>query len=96
MWVDETNPRLSRAQSLNSQCSSLQGYEEEQYSMLSSNENGFCPQKVQKSSDEGETAQATADSLDSSGSSLDEMLNTCMNNLENLCCSDSDDSENGG
>lgn len=63
--------------------------------MLSSNENGVYPQKVQKLSDEGENAQATADSLDSSGSSLDEILNTCMNNLENLCCSDSDESDNG-
>lgn len=63
--------------------------------MLSSNENGFYPQKVQKLSDEGENAQATADSLDSSGSSLDEILNTCMNNLENLCCSDSDESDTG-
>jgi len=26
---------------------------------------------------------------------MDEVLNTCMNNLENLCCSDSDDSDNG-
>ena len=63
--------------------------------MLSSNENGFFPHKVQKSSEEGDH-KVTADSLDSSGSSLDEMLNTCMNNLENLCYSDSDDSDNGG
>ena len=62
--------------------------------MLSSNENGFCPQNVQKSYEEG-YQKATADSLDSSSSSLDEMLHTCMNNLENLCYSDSEDSDNG-
>ena len=51
--------------------------------------------KVLNYSDEGEVAQVTADSLDSSGGSLDEILNKCMTNLENLCCSDSDGSEDG-